>query len=171
MRAYLVSCEGLQHYISYTSLQLSLRILLIEICLISGQFCDARSFIEWDPNDMPKDRQDGNKEDKRFAKLVEAVMGIARVGTKSDYACEEAYEKSTALRALIERIPVNVTRSIPLGNEGTDVNVDGNFMVATAALPMSQRKGCHPGRSNLQSELIGGAKCTSTYKRKCTVDG
>jgi hypothetical protein len=30
----------------------------------------ARSFIEWDPNDMPKDGQDKNRADMRFAKLV-----------------------------------------------------------------------------------------------------
>jgi hypothetical protein len=51
---------------------------------------DARSFVEWDQNDMLKDRQDGNREDMRFAKLVPVVMGIARAGTKSDYVCEEA---------------------------------------------------------------------------------
>jgi hypothetical protein len=59
---------------------------------------------------MLKGGQDGNREDMRFAKFVLVVMGIARVGTKSDYACEEAYEKATDLRALIESIPVNVTR-------------------------------------------------------------
>jgi hypothetical protein len=51
---------------------------------------------------MPKGGQDGNREDMRFAKLVPVVMGIARVGTKSNYVCEEAYEKPMALRALIK---------------------------------------------------------------------
>jgi hypothetical protein len=32
---------------------------------------DARSFIEWDRNYMPKCGQDGNREDMRFAKLVQ----------------------------------------------------------------------------------------------------
>jgi hypothetical protein len=58
---------------------------------------DARSFVEWDQNDMTKGGQDGNREDMRFAKLAPVVMGIARAGTKSDYACDEAYEKSAAL--------------------------------------------------------------------------
>jgi hypothetical protein len=132
---------------------------------------DARSFVEWDRNDMLKNGQDGNIEDMRFAKLVPVIMGIARAGTKSDYACEEAYEKSTTVRALIESISVNVTRSVPTGNEGADVNVEGNLTVAIAAPPVSQTKGCGPGRSNHQSEVTGGPKHTSTYKRKCTFDG
>jgi hypothetical protein len=65
---------------------------------------DVRSFIEWDRNDMLKGRHDGNREDMRFTKLVLDVMGITRVGTKSDYACEEAYEKSASLRDLIGSI-------------------------------------------------------------------
>jgi hypothetical protein len=170
---------------------------LTKICLILGLFCihlvnaftqlhdrkipngyilkrytrDARSFVEWDRNYMLKDGQDRNREDMRFAKLVPIVMGITRAGTKSNYVCEEAYEKSTALRALIEIIPVNMTRSVPKRNEGANVNVEGNFMVAIAAPPMSQTKGSGPGRSNLQSEVTGGAKHTITYKRKRTVDG
>jgi hypothetical protein len=108
---------------------------MIEIWLISGLFCihlvkeftqlpvrkipsayilkrytrDARSFVEWNRNDMLKGGQDGNREDMRFAKLVSFVMGITRAGTKSDYACDEAYEKSAALRDLIDSIPANVT--------------------------------------------------------------
>jgi hypothetical protein len=120
---------------------------------------------------MLKDGQDGNREYMRFSKLVPVIMGIARADTKSDYACEEAYEKLTALRALIETIPANVTRSVPTGNEGTDVNVEGHYTVAIAALPVSQTKERGPGRSNLQSEIIGSAKHTSTYKHKQTVDG
>jgi hypothetical protein len=105
---------------------------------------DARSFVQWDRNDMPKDGQDGNREDMRFAKHVLVVMDISRTSTKFDYACEEAYEKSTALRALIETIPANVTRSIPIGDEGTDVNVEGDYMVAIVAPPVSQTKGRGP---------------------------
>jgi hypothetical protein len=132
---------------------------------------DARSFVEWDQNDMLKDGQDGNREEMRFAKLVPVVMGITRVDTKYDYACEVAYEKSTALRALIETIPANVTRSVPTGNEGADVNVEGNLMVAIVVPLVSQTKGCGHGRRNLQSEVTGGAIRTITYKRKCNVDG
>jgi hypothetical protein len=87
---------------------------------------DARSFIEWDRNDMLKGAQNGNREDMKFAKLVPVVMGIARARTKFDYACDEAYEKSTALRALIESIPTNMTRSVPTDNGVPGVNVDGN---------------------------------------------
>jgi hypothetical protein len=130
----------------------------------------ARSFNEWDQNDMPKDGQDRNMEDMRFAKLVPVVMGVARAGTKSDYACEEAYEKSTALQALIESMSANVTWSVPTSNEAADVNVEGNLTVAIAVLPVSQTKGCGPSRSNLQNDVTGGAKRTSTYKRKHTVD-
>jgi hypothetical protein len=132
---------------------------------------DVRSFIEWDQNDMQKDGQDVNRADMRFAKLVPIVIGIVRANTKSDYACEEAYERSTTLRALIETIPVSVSRSAPTGDEGTDVNVEGDYTVAIVAPPASQTKGCGPGRSNLQNEVTGGAQCTSTYKCKRTVDG
>jgi hypothetical protein len=90
---------------------------------------------------------------------------------KSDYACDEAYEKSIALRALIESIPANVTKSVPTDNEGVDVNVEGNLIVAITAPPLSQTKGCGCGKSNLESEVTGSAIRTSTYKRKCTIDG
>jgi hypothetical protein len=107
----------------------------------------------------------------RFAKLVPVVMGNSKAGTKSDYTCEEAYEKPTALRALIETIPATVTRLVPTGNEGTDVNVEGDYTIAIATPPVSQTKGRCPGRSNLQSEVTSSVKCTSTYKQKGTVDG
>jgi hypothetical protein len=92
--------------------------MLIEICLFSWLFSmhlvkaftqlhvrkipngyilkrhthDARSFVEWDRNDMLKDGQDGNREDMWFAKLAPVFMRIVRAGVKSNYACEEAYE-------------------------------------------------------------------------------
>jgi hypothetical protein len=132
---------------------------------------DARSFIEWDQNDMLKGGQDGTREEMRFTKLVPVVMGIARAGTKSDYACEEAYEKSIALKALIESIPVNVTTSVPIEKGPPDVNLDGNLMVAIAAPPLSQTKGCGHGRRNIESEVGGSVIRTSTYKRKPTDDG
>jgi hypothetical protein len=59
---------------------------------------DARSFVEWDRNDRSKGRQDGNREHMRVTKHVPVVMGIARAGTKSDYASD-----------LIDSIPANVT--------------------------------------------------------------
>jgi hypothetical protein len=133
--------------------------------------CDARSFVEWDQNDMPKGGQDGNREDMRFIKLILVVMSIARDGTKYDYACEEAYKKAMDLRALIKSIPVNVTRSVPRDNGGADVNVDGNLTVAIAAPPLSQTKGCGRGRSNIVSEVGDSAIHTSTYKQKRTIEG
>jgi hypothetical protein len=120
---------------------------------------------------MPKGDQDGNIEDMRFTKLVPVVMGIASVGTKSDYACEEAYEKAMDLRALIESIPANVTRSIPRDNGGADVNVDSNLTVAIAAPPLSQTKGRDRGRSNIVSEVRDSAIRTRTYKCKRNVEG
>jgi hypothetical protein len=98
-------------------------------------------------------------------------MGIAVAGTKSDYACDEAFEKSTAVRALIESIPANVTRSVLTDNGVPDVNVDGNLMVAIAVPPLSQTKGCGRGKRNHESEVGGSVIRTSTYKRKCTVNG
>jgi hypothetical protein len=62
---------------------------------------DARSFIEWDRIDMPKGGQDGNKEDMRFARLVPVVTGIAQVGTKSDYACDEAEMRNQVVSTLV----------------------------------------------------------------------
>jgi hypothetical protein len=120
---------------------------------------------------MPKGRQDGNREDMRFAKLVPVVMGITRAGMKSDYAREEAYEKSIAPRALIESIPTNVTRLVPTDNGGPNVNVDGNLTIAIATPPLSQTKGDGRGRSNLQSEVGGSAIHASTYKHKHPIDG
>jgi hypothetical protein len=132
--------------------------------------CDARSFVEWDQNDMPKGGQDGKREDMRFTKLVPVVMGIARARTKSDYTCEEAYEKAMDLRALIESIPTNVTRSVPKDNGGAEVNVDNYLTVAIAAPPLSQTKGCGHGRSNIVSEVGDSAIHTSMYKHKCNVE-
>jgi hypothetical protein len=135
--------------------------MLIEILLISQLFCihlvkaftqlhvrkipsayilkwytrDSRSFVEWDRNDMPKGGQDGNRKDMRFAKLVPAVMGISLAGAKSDYACDEAYEKSAAHRDLIDSIPANVTWSIPTDNAGPDVNLHNTLIVAIASPP------------------------------------
>jgi hypothetical protein len=107
----------------------------------------------------------------RIAKLVPAVMGIVRAGMKSDYACGEPYEKSTALRALIESILVNVTRSVPTDNGVPDVNVDDNLMVAIVVPPLSQTKGRGHGKSNLETEVGGCTIRTSMYKCKHTVDG
>jgi hypothetical protein len=72
----------------------------------------ARAVVEWNRNDMVKGIRDGSNEQMRFAKLVPIVMGIARVGSKLEYAYEEALERSETLRNLIETIPANVTIAI-----------------------------------------------------------
>jgi hypothetical protein len=53
----------------------------------------VRFVVEWDRNDVVKGGRDGSNEQMRFAKLVRVVMGIARVGGKSEYAYEEALER------------------------------------------------------------------------------
>jgi hypothetical protein len=132
---------------------------------------DGRSFIQWDRNDMPKGGQDGNREDMRFTKLVLDVMGIAWAGTKSDYACDEAHEKSVALRDVIDSISANVTRLVPTKNGGPDMNLDSTLTVAIVAPSLSQTKGHGHGRTNSESDVGGSAIRTSTYKHKLTIDG
>jgi hypothetical protein len=72
---------------------------------------NARSYVEWDKNDMVKGGLGANQEQMWFTKLVPVVMGIARAGSKSDYAYEEALNRATELQALIETIPANVTKA------------------------------------------------------------
>jgi hypothetical protein len=91
----------------------------------------------------------------RFAKLVPVVMGIARAGTKSDYACDEAYEKSAALRDLIDSIPANVTRSVPTDNAGSDVNLHSTLTITIAPPPLSQTKGRGQVLINVSSLSMG----------------
>jgi hypothetical protein len=50
------------------------------------------------------------------------------------------------------------------------VNGEGDLTLAITAPPVSQIKGHASGRINTQNEAIGGTQCTSTYKRKRTVD-
>jgi hypothetical protein len=64
-----------------------------------------------------------------------------------------------------------VIRLVPTDNEGADVNVESDLIVAIAASPLSQTKGRGHGKSNLESEVTGSAIRTSTYKRKRTIDG
>jgi hypothetical protein len=116
---------------------------------------DVRSFVEWDQNDMPRGGQDGNMEDMRFVKLVVVVLFFARARTKLDYACDEAYEKSAALKDVIDSIPANMTRSVPTDHGGPEVNFDSTLTVAIAAPPLSQTKGHGHGRRNRESEVGG----------------
>jgi hypothetical protein len=103
---------------------------------------DARSFVEWDRNDMVKGGVDRNDERMRFAKLVPAVMGIARAGSKSEYAYEEALQRAKELRVLIETIPPNITTTTTITNEVVAEEADGNVgMISLLEPPMSQTKG------------------------------
>jgi hypothetical protein len=92
---------------------------ILNVSILKWYTRDARSLVEWNWNDVVNGGRDRNKEEMQFAKLVPVAMGIARVGTKSDYASEEAYERATTLRALIETIPTNMTRAAPQCDEGT----------------------------------------------------
>jgi hypothetical protein len=96
----------------------------------------------------------------RVTKHVPVVMGIARAGTKSDYASD-----------LIDSIPANVTWLVPIDNAGSDVNLDCTLMIAIAAPLLSQTKGCGHGSRNSDSDVGGSIIRTSTYKRKLTIDG
>jgi hypothetical protein len=108
---------------------------------------DARSFVEWDRNDMVRNDMvkggvDRNDERMRFAKLVPAVMGIARAGSKSEYAYEEALQRAKELRVLIETIPPNITTTTTITNEVVAEEADGNVgMISLLEPPMSQTKG------------------------------
>jgi hypothetical protein len=108
---------------------------------------DARSFVEWDRNDMVRNDMvkggvDRNDERMRFAKLVPAVMGIARAGSKSEYAYEEALQRAKELRVLIETIPPNITTTMTITNEVVAEEADGNVgMISLLEPPMSQTKG------------------------------
>jgi hypothetical protein len=82
-----------------------------------------------------------------------------------------SFKESTALRDLIDSIPVNVTRSVPTDNGGPNVNLDITLTIAIAAPPLSQIKGRGRGRRNSESDVGGSTIRTSTNKRKLIVDG
>jgi hypothetical protein len=133
---------------------------------------NARSYVEWDRNDMVKGGQGGNQEQMHFAKLVPVVMGIARTGSKSDYAYEEALNRATELRALIETIPVNVTRAAAQAAEiTTDVADACEELLALLAPPISQRKGHGPGTRKYSNTGVVPAQITGTYKPRPDRDG
>jgi hypothetical protein len=99
---------------------------------------DARSFVEWDRNDIVKGGRDGNEEQMRFDKLIPIVMGIARAGSRSDYAYNETVKRATKLRCLIETIPANVTTESDVVDENNDATGSREMAVAS---PLSQTKG------------------------------
>jgi hypothetical protein len=135
----------------------------------------ARSIVEWDRNDMVKGSRDGSNEQVRFVKLIPVVMGIARAGSRSEYAYEKALERSKSLRNLIEIIPANVTVATDtcepdssVGQE--DVNMDmtvGNTVVFVAP-PISGTKGHGCSKRKVHNEGPAITQYTSTYKCKVT---
>jgi hypothetical protein len=90
-------------------------------CLLKHYTRDAKSFVEWDKNDVVKGRQGGNNEQMQFTKCVPIVMGIARAGSKTDYAYEETLQRANTLRVLIETIPANMTIATNTPDEGTEL--------------------------------------------------
>jgi hypothetical protein len=132
---------------------------------------DARSVVEWDRNDMVKGGREGNPEQMRFAKLVPVVMGIARAGSKSEYASDEALKQATTLRDLIETIPPNVTTASPMNGNDTGEADEETPSLAILAATFSQPKGRATNRGKQQNESSVAYQSTSTYKRKRTASG
>ena len=113
---------------------------------------DAKSFVEWDRNDMVNSRQDGMEEQLRFTKLVPVAMGLARAGSKSDYAYEETLKRATSLRALIETIPANVTTSDAMPSQSPNVAEAWDSQVPMSASPISRIKGRAPEKRKQPTE-------------------
>jgi hypothetical protein len=138
----------------------------------------ARYVVEWDRNDVVKGGVDGNNEQMRFAKLVPIVMGIARAGSKSEYAYEEALERSTTLRNLIETIPANMTKATDtcepdstVGGEDANTDMTVGTTVVFVAPPISQMKGHGCSKRKVHNERSVVTHSTSTYKRKVIASG
>jgi hypothetical protein len=117
----------------------------------------ARSVVEWDRNDMVKGGRDGSNEQMRFIKRILVVMGIARAGSRSEYAYEEALER--CLRNLIETIPANVIvatdtcepdSSVGREDGNTDMTI-GNTVVFVAP-PISGTKGRGCSKQKVHNE-------------------
>jgi hypothetical protein len=132
---------------------------------------NARSYVEWNRNDMVKGGHGENQEQMRFAKLIPVVMGIARAGNKSAYAYEEALNRATELRALIETILANVTRASAQQGKIEDVGDAYEESLTLVAPPMSQTKRCGPGTVKYSNMGVVHDQVTSTYKQKCGSDG
>jgi hypothetical protein len=121
---------------------------------------------------------DGNNEQMRFAKLVPVVMDIARAASKSDYAYEEALERSKTLRNLIETILANVTTAADtckpdssVGGEDGNTDMTVGHTVAFVVPPISQTKGRGCSKQKVHNEGTTVTHNTSTYKRKVTASG
>jgi hypothetical protein len=131
----------------------------------------VRFIVVWDRNDVVKDSLHGSNEQMRFVKLVPVVMGIARAGSKSEYAYEEALKRSKTLRNLIETIPTNVTTATNIyepdssvGGEEANMDMTVGNTIAFAAPPISQTKGCGSSKRKVHNEGSALTQCTSTYK-------
>jgi hypothetical protein len=138
----------------------------------------TRSVVEWDRNDMVRGGRDGSNEQMRFVKLVPVVMGIARAGSKSEYAYEDALERFETLRNLIETILANVITATnncepdsSVGQEEVNTNMMVGNTVVFVAPPISQTKGCGSNKWKVHNEGPALTQCTSTYKRMVTASG
>jgi hypothetical protein len=120
-----------------------------------------------------KGGRNGSNEQMRFAKLVPVVMGIARAGSKSKYAYEEALKRSKTLRNLIETIPANVatTTNSSVGQEEANTDMTVVNTIIFVAPPISQTKGRGSSKWKVHNEGSALTQCTSTYKHKVTESG
>jgi hypothetical protein len=105
-------------------------------------------------------------------------MGITRVGSKSEYAYEEALERSKTLRNLIETIPANVTTATntcepdsTVGSKDGNTDMTVGTTVVFVAPPISQTKGHGCSKWKVHNEGPVVTHSTSTYKRKVTASG
>jgi hypothetical protein len=104
------------------------------------------------------------------------MMGIARVGSKSDYRCDETWTRGTSLKEHIETIPTNVVRvgaraGCSIGVAGSDVEETCGSHIALLELSMSQTKGLGTGRYGNCGASNAERASTSTYKCKRTEGG
>jgi hypothetical protein len=86
---------------------------------------------------MVKGGRDDNQDQMRFAKLIHVVMGIARTGSRSDYAYQLALEKSNELKNLLETVPINATTMSSGGVGSEDVVAQHEEALAIVASPVS----------------------------------
>jgi hypothetical protein len=111
-------------------------------------------------------------------KTCSCCNGIAKAGSKSEYAYEEALERSKTLRNFIETIPTNVTTATntcehdsTMGGEDANTDMVVGTIVVFVAPPISQTKGRGCSKWKVHNEGPVVTHCTSTYKRKVTSSG
>jgi hypothetical protein len=97
------------------------------------------------------------------------MMGTVRVGSKSDYRCDETWTRRTSLKELIETIPTNVARvgaGCSTCAAGGNVEETCGSHIALLEPPMSQTKGRRTGRYGNRGASNAEQASTSTYKHK-----